>query len=917
LPTPATPSLRHNQPDTQAITTALAHLTVNGTTPDWNRYYADTNARTISLPTYPFQRRRYWLDNRPPEPADSADAGLDSAQHPLLTAAMAFQSSDRVVLTGKVSPRSQPWLADHAVHGSVLFPGTGFVELALHAGQRTGYPHLAEFTIEAPLVLGGEHATRLRVELEEPEGERRAVSVYARPDGTDEPWIRHGTGVLTAQTLAGEPMAWPPDAEPIDVRDFYERMAESGIAYGPAFRGLREAWVRGDEVFAVVDLDAGGGFQLHPAVFDAALHAARIGGNAAVLPFSWAGVSLHGPASGRLRVRIVRGDPEGVSSQVSLQVSDESGAPVASVASLTGRPVPGEFLRRRAESPFRLDWQPVALPAAAEMPADVVVLDVVPEAPADGDLAEAARGTAERVLASLQRALEGQVRVVVTTEGATTSDDPLRRLTGAAVWGLTRSAQIEHPGRIVLVDGSGDLAAAVLSGEPQIAFRDGQAAVPRLVRGTATAGMSWGHGTVLVTGASGALGRLVARHLVESCGVRDLLLVSRRGEAAPGAAELVALLRERGAVVQFAACDVSDRKALADVLAPVQLSAVVHCAGAVDDATLADQSGRHLETVFGPKADAAWHLHELTQRHELAAFVLFSSAAGVLGSAGQANYAAANAFLDALAELRRTLGQPAVSLAWGLWDVAEGMAGELRDADRLRLARIGVLPIDAAQGLAMLDQAVRSDAAVAVPLLLNKAALRSAEGVPAVLRGFAPVAGPSAGLATGPSVASYSLRERIAGLSGEKRRAVLLDAVRNEVAATLGHDSAAALDPGRSFTDLGFDSLTAVELRNRLTALTDLVLPAAVAFDHPSPEALAAHLDGELPPEPDSVRAEFDRLEATLTAQADTADHAYVTERLTKLLAHWSKRDAPNGGHADVADAATPQELMAFIDQNL
>ncbi|MER5874204.1 type I polyketide synthase, partial [Streptomyces sp. NPDC002044] len=859
---------------------------------------------------YPFQHHHYWLDN-PPTTHPTNTTGLDTTHHPLLPASLTFASSDRVVLTGSVSPRTQPWLADHTVHGAVLFPGAGFVELALHAGQQTGHPHIAELILESPLVLSEVQTAQVRVELEEPEEGRRAFSVYSRAEGADDPWARHAAGVLSAQAPVSEPMPWPPEAVPVDLADFYDQMAESGIAYGPAFRGLREAWVSGDEVYAVIELDTTGDFLLHPALLDSALHATRAvaGSDASVLPFSWTGISLFGPASGELRVRLARRGAD----EWSLQLADTFGTPVASVASIAARPVSGEHVRPVASPLLRLDWQPVTLPSAQEVPADVVVLRVRPDSPTDGDLAESARKTAERVLVSVRDALARQTRVAVVTEGATTSEDPSLRLSGAAVWGLVRSVQAEHPGHVVLVDNAepANLASAIGCGEPQVAFRDGAPCVPRLVRAAQTSDTSvrWGDGPVLVTGASGALGRLVARHLVESCGVRELLLVSRRGESAPGATELAARLREFGATVRFAACDVSDRQALADVLVSTPPSAVVHCAGVVDDATLAGQSARHLETVFAPKADAAWHLHELTK--DLDAFVLFSSAAGTLGSAGQANYAAANAFLDALAELRRGQGQHALSLAWGLWDLAEGMAGELSEADRRRLARTGVLPIGAAQGLAMFDAALDSSEALVLPLLVNKAALRSKDTVPSVLHGFLPaIAAPAA---------PVSLRDRISRMSGAKRRSALLDVVLEEVAAILGHATPSALDPGRGLTDLGFDSLTAVELRGRLSTLTGLVLPATLVFDHPSSEALAAHLDGQLPGARASLIEEIDRLEAALASPPEDTDAAFVSQRLTSLLTAWGRRQGAGGDRDedDPSDAKTPEELMAFIDQNL
>ncbi|MBF6330392.1 hypothetical protein IU452_17965 [Nocardia transvalensis] len=244
------------------------------------------------------------------------------------------------------------------------------------------------------------------------------------------------------------------------------------------------------------------------------------------------------------------------------------------------------------------------------------------------------------------------------------------------------------------------------------------------------------------------------------------------------------------------------------------------------------------------------------------------------------------------------------------------MAGELGDADRRRLARTGVVPIREEQGLAMFDDALGSEDALVVPLLLNRAALREAADIPAVLRGFAPAATRQPESA---ERAVESLRDRIGGLVGEERRSLLLDAVRAEVAATLGHASPAALDPRRSFTELGFDSLTAVELRNRLTAVTGVPLPATLAFDHPSPEALAAFLDDELPGATDTLLAELDRLEALLRAES-AADHEQVAQRITSLLTVWNLRGSGNGnGHhsTDLADTTTPEELMEFIDRNL
>ncbi|MBU3068121.1 SDR family NAD(P)-dependent oxidoreductase [Nocardia sp. NEAU-G5] len=918
----AVASLRHDRPEPSALAAALARLVVSGVDPNWRNYFADTGARGTRLPTYPFQHERYWLDNRPAGVVDLGAAGLDSADHPILKASVTLPSSGRMLFTGRVSLASLPWLADHRVHDAVLFPGTAFLDLVLHAGRCSGYPGVAGLTLDVPLALTESDRLQVRVEVGEPGDGRRAVAVYSRPESAapGEPWTRHCSGVLDAENVsrAAESVHWPPaDATALDIGDFYDRMAESGIVYGPVFRGMRAVWRRGDELYAEIRMDGGtGDFAVHPALFDAAVHLTAIeaGGERAHLPFSWTGVTLHGRAGTGLMVRLVRrGDDE-----VALELADPSGSPVASVSSLAGRPISDAPARVGS---LRVDWHPVTLPSATVLPADTTVLNAAAQHADSGDIAESARFTAEYVLGSVQdwfaRQTDPRSRLVVVTDGIA-SDDPARRLPAAAVWGVVRSVQAEHPGRVVLADGDDRLPAAVASGEPQVVLGATEAFVPRLVRRSSpVANSPWRPGTVVMTGAGGALGGRVARHLVERHGVRRLLLVSRRGESSPGSDELAARLRASGAAVEFAACDVSDRPALAGILASVParwpISAVVHCAGVVDDAALAGQSAERLRTVFGPKAVGAWHLHELTRELNLSAFVLFSSAAGVLGSAGQANYGAANGFLDALAEIRRAQGLPAVSLAWGLWDVEDGMAGELGDTDRRRLARTGVLPIREDHGLAMFDEAMTSRDATIVPLLLDRAALRArGTHLPAVLREVpgAPTHEPSRnGTAT--------LRDRIGGLTGQARRDLLADAIRAEVATTLGHAGPTAVDAQRSFTDLGFDSLTAVELRNRLAALTGIALPATVVFDHPSTDALAGFLDGRLPSATDTLVTELDRVGTQLlAAEWESADHARIADRLEHLLAEWNRRDSANR-NGDLAGTTTPEELMDFIDRNL
>ncbi|MFC4468507.1 SDR family NAD(P)-dependent oxidoreductase, partial [Streptomyces xiangluensis] len=434
-----------------------------------------------------------------------------------------------------------------------------------------------------------------------------------------------------------------------------------------------------------------------------------------------------------------------------------------------------------------------------------------------------------------------------------------------------------------------------------------------------------GEGAVLITGGTGGLGAEVARHLVDAHGVRELLLVSRRGPEAPGAAELRTELEELGARVRVEACDVSDRAALAAVLDGVDLSAVVHAAGVLDDGLVADLTPERLAEVLAAKAESALHLHELTADRDLSAFVLFSSFAGVVGNAGQAAYSAANNVLDALATVRRAQGLPAVSLAWGMWEA--GMGGRLAQADVARLRRGGLPPLAAREALALLDAALIVNEPNAVPVALRTSALAGGGRVPFVLRDLVPTAGRRWGVAaSGGPASGGGLVERLRGLGSVERDRVLLEAVLAEVAGVLGHASAGAVDASRAFKELGFDSLTAVDLRNRLNTVTGLQLPATLIFDHPTILSLRDHLSAELAPADDGDTAflvgELDKLRTVLAETAPAADDAVraaIGDRLQQLLATWSAGASDGGQDADqdnrvALDDATDDELFALLD---
>ncbi|WTR18939.1 SDR family NAD(P)-dependent oxidoreductase [Streptomyces sp. NBC_00138] len=433
-------------------------------------------------------------------------------------------------------------------------------------------------------------------------------------------------------------------------------------------------------------------------------------------------------------------------------------------------------------------------------------------------------------------------------------------------------------------------------------------------------------GTVLITGGTGTLGALVARHLVTRHGVRHLLLAGRRGPAAPGADALAAELTALGAEVTFAAADTADRAAVAGLLAGVDpgrpLTAVVHAAGVLDDATLGELTARQVESVLRPKADAAWHLHELTRDADLAAFVLFSSVAGVLGNPGQGNYAAANTFLDALARHRHALGLPALALDWGYWEQSSAMTGHLTDADVHRMARSGLAPLPTAEGLQLLDRALESALPVLVPARIDRAAVRSraAAGTLAPpLRGLAPqVRRTAAAAAPAPAVAPRGGPD-LAGLSEAEQYRVLLDLVRGNAATVLGHRGSEAIGAERGFMDSGFDSLTAVELRNRLASAVGGPLPSTLLFDHPTPAALARHLRSRLVPEQEQgdPLEGLDRLADALLA--DEAARALAVPRLRALLARLGASDGGADGDSGGLDmdSASDDELFDFIENEL
>ncbi|MEV7006677.1 type I polyketide synthase, partial [Streptosporangium sp. NPDC051022] len=942
--------LRRDRPETVTALTAAARLHVHGTDVNWPATLPTGHHKTVDLPTYAFQRERLWA--RPPAGVvgDVSDLGLGVTRHPLLGAAVPLADGEGVVLTGRLSLATHPWLADHTVFDTVVVPGPAFLELAVHAADVTGLDTIEELVLHTPLILTSRDAAHLQVIVTGPGNlsGTRTVEVYSRPENGSAGWTRHASATLvegaTEVTGVSGPeddlAVWPPvGADPIEVETVYPALEEAGLRYGPAFRGLRAAWQRGEELFAEVALpeeyeEDAAGFRVHPALLDAAVHLPALRGPADVpegrnrLPFAWNGVRLHASGATTLRVRATVSD----SGSLTLHAADTTGAPVVSIDSLVTRLVSAGQLREAGpvgeNGLFHVEWSPLApgtagreawavlgerslyeglreagvttslfadlgaladaVDAGEPIPALVVLPVTGRSTPVTG-----ARRNVEHVLAVLQRWLGDDrwhdTRLLVLTRDAVTTGDEPSDLTTAPVWGLTRSAQTENPGRVLLADLDGapgslkDLPSAVASalaaGEPQFALRERSALVPRLAplptsgvradegtradeetnaragteagttsdggTGSPDEGRRWDpDGTVLITGELGTLGATLARHLVTAHGVRNLVLTDGLGAETPGADDLRAELTALGATVTVTAADGTDSAALTALLEAVPadrpLTAVVHTSGVTDDAPLASLTPERLHSVLAQRTDSAWLLHHLTRdRSPAPAVVLFSSVSGLLGGAAQAAHAAADTYLDALA----TRHPRTVSLAWGPWEQASGITARPASAGQARIAHTGLRPLSTERALALFDAVVfgRTPGSVVVPTLLAA----DVDTAPApLLRGLVRVSRPAARAGAGSGAAS--LTRRLAGLDREGRAEVLLELVRGEVGTVLDHPAPDAIAGDRALIELGLDSLTSVELRNRLSTASGLHLPTTLTFDHPTPQAIAAFLDREI-----------------------------------------------------------------------
>nr|WP_062990509.1 type I polyketide synthase [Nocardia anaemiae] len=934
------PLLRGDGDEIESLLTGLGRFDVIGGAVDWTRYFAGTDARRVDLPLYPFQRQRFWAV---PTGGDVTGAGLESSGHPLVGAVVESPASGGVVLTGRLSLQSQPWLAEHRIFGRALLPGAGFVELMVRAGDEVDCSVVQDMTIRAPLPIPETGGVALQVVVDGADTDgHRAIAVYSRADRVRD-WTLHAEGTLVHSTAGSvpRPSAWPPEgATALDVTAGYHHLAERGYGYGPAFRGVRRLWRSGDEICAEVVLPSAAGdpegFGIHPALLDAVLHAGLLAvrGEVTALPFAWQDVALHAVRPSAVRVRINPTGGEGVS----VLVTDEAGRPVLSASRILARPVSVDQLNSEApehDSLFRIEWVPVDAgidegtvwqPWEEAATSDHVATVVVARCGGgSGAVPGQVRATVGRMLAVLQAFLSEErfadSRLLVLTDGAVAlPGEDVADLAAAAAWGLIRSAQAEQPGRIVLADVDSDVpvGALVATGEPEIAVRAGRYLMPRLVSvgGRKTTGPDLAAGSVLVTGGTGALGAQVAEHLVREHGARRLLLVGRRGAAAPGADDLLARLRALGAEADIVACDIANRDAVSALLSGIPatrpLVGVVHTAGVLDDGVVGSLTDERLDTVFAAKVDGAWHLHELTKDANLELFVLFSSVGGLILPIGQGGYAAANVFLDALAAHRRAAGLPATSMAWGPWEGAR-MGLALTDLQLQRIRRSGILPLTPETAMRLFDAAVTGSDPMVLPAHIDRSALRRSTGeLPALLRGLAPAA---ARRRAESDHASPDVRAKLAALASSARRDYLSELMRGMVADVLGHGAASDIDPDTAFSELGFDSLAAIELRNKLRAATGLNAGVAVVFDYPTVTKLSGWLAqslgfGDEPREDRSTDADIRRRLATIPIA--TLRSSGILDALLRLTTPSESAEADSGDEPSIDDMDS-DELIRHV----
>ncbi|KAI0158391.1 beta-ketoacyl synthase [Pestalotiopsis sp. NC0098] len=896
----------------------LGQLWSRGVPVNWQAVFGGVGANLVDLPVYAFQRRKYWLPYRTLLPAEALGSatlrqaqvvGASSLDHGVLLSSTAIAGTGDIICSGFISTSRQPWLRDHVISGQSLVPATAFAEMALRAARQGIAPDsetavLDELVVLAPLALSledeeeQEYEVQVIVrELEDDGATRKSVDVYSRQHdmATRHDWIQHATGTVKLILLPQKDSLTngthaETDSE-VDIDKAYTVLSEYGINYGPIFQGVQATWRQNDELLVQIHPPEASSFILHPALLDAALHAPilaapeKISSGQIRLPFSFKNVQVFPAASstsGPMLARIRDLDEERFSVVLTNKLT---GVPVAEISEVTLRAVQPPVVEGNL---YRLKWTELKSGSTTRIgDADQIFAIQGKRNVAAAQVPTAAHNAVADALRAVQQWRASKTssvksRLIFVTEQA--SLHPQVNVIDAAVWGFVRSAQAEFGGEnIILIDLDGSaesheaLSGAFTCGQEVVALEKGKIMVPTLSKdppvpttfASTTLDVS---GTVLITGGTGGLGAILCRHLVRTHGAGNLLLTSRSGMEAAGARALLdELSSQNRAVVRIEACDVSDRQQLAALLQGNQghppITAIIHCAGVVDDGVLGSQTTARVSRVLRPKVDAAWNLHQLAP-DTTRSFVLYSSFVGVIGNEGQAAYTAGNAFLNALARLRVSQGLPGLSLAWGPWANDIGMAaGDKLVIPNLRIA--SAHPVVDQQGLHLFDRALQTSEPVLVPLLLRGP-------FPMVPSDTASKKTPANGRAK--TVAAW--RRKLAAVAPESRQDTLLGLVRDEIAAVLGYQGQEL--PDGPLSDLGFDSFTSVTVSNRFRVLTGFRdLAVTLALDYDTPQALAQYL--------------LERLDADPDSEADLDSPLSETE--TVVAENGSENGKPNGDH--------------------
>ncbi len=882
-------SLRRDRSESESVFAALGTVHCQGGSVDWSELFRPHAPRRVALPGYAFVREPHWL-----EPGELRTAGAASrpsaGRYPLAGSRVALRGGS-YLHSLDIGPQLQPYLEHHAVYGRLVVPGSFYLALLVAVGE-SHWPDRAIQLLDVEFIRAiafEDHRDQrqLHVELEPLAGTTGfSVVLFTSVDGQR---LEHCRATLTAldDPTRSPALPTPSTASTRDLSGLAQLLARVDIEWGPRWWWLAQV-ERLDEHCVL------GSFQPAPgvAIDDAPLPCALIDNSFGLqcwadhfvanaddstprLPFCVESLVWYGDRTPAALAALTLVQQTSDSATCNLVYADRDGRPLAHMRGFKTRRAPRERLLRApiGDDLYRVEWRAApsadaAVPKHAVIVRDLQTLDLGQPAPdlvvlALFDPVSSPTAACEQLRADLQSWLRdarfADTRLAIVTRRAieVRPGEGVSDLARAPTWGMVRVLMAEQSRRRVsLVDldvpmaSIDELSGALVGDEPQLARRDGKWLVPRLVRAPARSELGpqpgWHRGgTVLITGGTGELGSRLARHLVEVHGVSRLLLLSRRGPAAPTAEPLRASLEAAGARVEIAAVDVGEREHLRMVLDSISpdapLSAVFHLAGIIDDGLVDDLDREQIERVFRPKVDGARHLDELTRDRNLAAFVLFSSASATLGNAGQSNYAGANAYLDALAGERRALALPALSLAWGPWADA-GMAASLSTASLAKQRRRGVTPLSMAAGFALLDATLARSESTLVPIRLELDTLSGSDETPAILREL---------VARFGAVADKPATVRLFNLPEDHRRDSLLDRVRRELAAVLDLDpQLVPLDA--EFSSLGVDSLMTIELRNRLVRQTGANVTSTSCFEHPTCMAMTDFIAGQLAPAPAS-----------------------------------------------------------------